>query len=80
MRFFVLLSILLFAGQAAAHDENITLELSPAEAVALVSAMDRWPISRRTPPGFFDVQMKLGRALDQNPDGRRAVRQLERAR
>ncbi|QDF38269.1 hypothetical protein FJN17_12200 [Bradyrhizobium symbiodeficiens] len=80
MRFFVLLSILLYAGPATAQDENITLQLSPAEVVAITRAMDRWPFGTRTPPGFFEVQGKIGRALDQNPDGREAVKELERSR
>ncbi|MDA9415711.1 hypothetical protein XH81_12785 [Bradyrhizobium sp. CCBAU 25360] len=80
MRLILLLSILLYAGPATAQDENITLELSPAEALAIVRAQDLWPISKRTPPGFFEVQIKIGRALDQNPDGRKAVKELERSR
>lgn len=72
---------LLIAGLAPAQaDERIVLGLSPAEVVAIVRAMDRWPISERTPPGFFEVQIKIGRALDQHPDRREEVKELERSR
>ncbi|PJG56624.1 hypothetical protein CVM73_03485 [Bradyrhizobium forestalis] len=72
---------LLIAGFAPAlADEPIVLGLTPAEAVAIVRAMDRWPISERTPPGFFEVQIKIGRALDQNPNRREEVKELERSR
>lgn len=77
MRIFALL-LGLCATPAAAQD--VTLTLTPQEVLAIVKSMDGWPIIKAPPQGFFAVQVKIGRALDRNPDARNAVKESEHSR
>jgi hypothetical protein len=57
-------------------DPTMTLNLTPQEARAIIRAQDKWPPSEATPEGFFEVQTKIGAALDANPAAKQAYEAL----
>jgi hypothetical protein len=61
------------AAPAFAQDApDITLTLSPAQVAEIWRLVDLQPCCQVVPPAFFDLQAKLGDALDANPAALRA--------
>jgi hypothetical protein len=68
------------AASAFAQDvPDITLKLTPAQAAEIMRLVDRQPLSEAPPPAFFDLQTKLGAALEANPAAMRAFRSARSA-
>lgn len=76
MRYFFVLFMI--SASPALADSNVTMVLSPAEVVALVRAMDKWPTSEPAPDGYWIVQGKLVRAVNDNPEASTAFEKLWR--
>ncbi|WGS23377.1 MULTISPECIES: hypothetical protein [unclassified Bradyrhizobium] len=55
----------------------IEISLTPQMVIAIIRSQDLWPIDKKAPEGFFDVQEKIGQALAENPAARAAVKSIE---
>jgi hypothetical protein len=59
---------------ASAEPPNVTLQLTPAEVVAIVLLVDHQPMSEPSTAGFWNAQAKILAALKENPEAWRTVR------
>lgn len=73
-----MLLALCVAGPAFAQDAAITLKLTPVEVAAVLRSMDRQPITKRPPAGFWGVQVKISDAITARPDLLPALRAANR--
>lgn len=65
------------ASTASAFAEDVSLTFTPQEIAAIVKSMDRQPLSRRAPDGYWSAQAKIRQAVIANPSIERDVeRQL----
>jgi hypothetical protein len=72
----LLILALVIAAPAMGQDAKVDVSLSAAELLALQATWDRWPISEPAPPGYWDLQVLIWRAVDANPEVQRALEAL----
>jgi hypothetical protein len=74
LRFYLLAAALwLSAAPAFGQDApDVTLQLSPAQAREIMRLVDLQPMTPAPPPAFWELQVKLGAALEANPDAKAA--------
>jgi hypothetical protein len=70
---FYLLATALWLSAAPAFGQDATLKLSVAEVVEITRLVDLQPIGKSPPAAYWDLQIKLQKALEANPDAMRAV-------
>jgi hypothetical protein len=75
LRFLVAILCIAGVSPAIAQDATaeITLKLPPAQVAEIARLVDLQPISKSPPPAYWDLQIKIQKALETNPDAMRAV-------
>jgi hypothetical protein len=59
--------------KTAAASPDVMLHLAPAEVIAIVRGMDRWPAAETPPDGWWTLQEKLKQAMAANPQAAEVV-------